>query len=58
MLGADAVVPEPAGLLLRIADRVLGTLGHANRPTSLPHSDVRAAPVSAERFMAAANSQR
>jgi hypothetical protein len=34
VLGADVVVREPAGLPLGIGDRVLGTLGHAHRPTS------------------------
>src|SRR4030095_8827624 len=34
VLGADAVVTEPAGLLLGVQDRMLGTLGDAHRPTS------------------------
>jgi hypothetical protein len=34
VLGADAVVAQPAGLLLGVQDRALGTLGDAHRPTS------------------------
>jgi hypothetical protein len=34
VLGADAVVAEPAGLLLGLQDRALGRLGDAHRPTS------------------------
>jgi hypothetical protein len=34
VLGADAVVAEPAGLLLGVVNRTLGGLGDAHRPTS------------------------
>ena len=34
VLGADAVMAEPAGLPLGLGDSVLGRIGHAHRPTS------------------------
>jgi hypothetical protein len=45
VLGADAVVAEPAGLLLGVQDRALGTLGDAHRPTSSVVCGLRATRV-------------
>jgi hypothetical protein len=51
VLGADAVVAEPTGLLLGVQDRALGTLGDAHRrPPRVASGGPRRIRLSAERL--------